>query len=297
VVKFSLRPPGLDKLMDTGPGRAFSKVADSVNDVAERVEHPIIASRWQSLTMAGTATVTAIANLSGDESALGSGTFNWPETALLRLDVTREDGHRFETAVVQELANGVVRDVEPGLQVAVRCHPDEPKAAVDWDATAHLMQRRLQWRQSPFRWPPPEDWPAPGTVEVRWRSADQRSLDRRRERWTSVEGSLVSLENGKPEFLNGRRSFVVTFTVPLPDGSVRHCTRTEGVPELVPARLVEDVLHPDGDRLVRQPRVGAPLVVLVDPAKPQDAVVDWEATLHHPAHQGLPPLGQPSDRT
>jgi hypothetical protein len=259
-----------------GLRRRLAKADDALTDLQERVEHPILTSRRDALTLTGTATVAGVASLPGNESEV-PGPDTIPEAVLFRLDVRRSDGATYECGVVQESASGVTRQVEPGLAVAVRCHPEDPEAAIDWEATAALVRRRLEWRDSVLRWTPADEWPARGAVEVRLRPADADRLAERRARWRRARATLADLAPGQKSFDQGRRQYTVSIDI---EG--RQLDLLEAVPDLAVARLVEVRVEPD--RRVLANRVGAPLAALTEGAQ---ACIDWEATLAQAEFRGL----------
>jgi hypothetical protein len=269
----------------------FQSASDAIDQVVDHLEHPVIQTRLDSLTVPGTAEVVGVASIPGNVSGGPNDVGAKPEGALLRLEVTGEDGRRFETAALQEAANGIVRQLAPGLVVSVRSHPREPKAAVHWGATARLVGRELEWRDSMIEWPPADEWPAIGAIEVRWRTADARRLDERRRSWAAGVASFVSLEPHRTAYDQGRKAYVVTMTWPGTGGAPHTFPIDDAVPELMSARLVEVAPpHPGSDRNRLVWRVGAPLDVLVEPSGSGEVAVDWERTLNRPEHRSLPPV-------
>jgi len=276
----------------SGFRKMFQQASDAIDQVVDHLEHPIIQTRLDSLTVPGTAEVTGVASIPGDASGGPNHVGSHPEGTLLRMQVTGEDGRRFETAALQEAANGIVRQLAPGLVVSVRSHGREPKAAVHWGATARLIGRDLEWRDSLIDWPEPDVWPGVGALEVRWRRADADRLEDRRRTWAPAVASFVSLEPRRQPYDMGRRTYVLTLTLPGTGGAPHTLSMPDAVPELMSARLVEVAPPRPGDergRLVW--RVGAALEVLVDPSGSGQVAVDWERTHNRPEHRWLPPVG------
>jgi hypothetical protein len=264
--------------------------AGFVDQVVDHLEHPAVLTRLNRLTVPGTAEVVGVAGIPGDADA-------GPEGVLLRLQVASSDGRRFETAVLQEAANGIVRQLAPGLVVAVQSHPKEPCSGVTWLETAKLIGRELTWEDSMIEWPPPEEWPAVGAIEIRWRPDDQARLDERRRSWTATVASFTTLEPAETEHQEGRRGYRLTMHVHTPDGSAHPVSTICVVPELMGARLVEAAPpNPGKDRNPLVWRVGAPLDVLLDPdADPTTlgaatVAIDWERTINRSEHRSLPPI-------
>jgi hypothetical protein len=274
------------------------EAAGFVDQVADHLEHPMIRTRLNSLTVPGTAEVLGVAGTPGNVSVGPNDVGAKPEGVLLRLQVTSSDGRSFETAVLQEAANGVVRQLAPGLVVAVQSHPREPRSGVTWLETVKLLGRELTWQDSMIEWPAADEWPAVGAIEIRWRPDDQARLDQRRSTWTPTVASFAQLEPAEPEHHEGRKGYHLTIELGAADGSVHPVTTYAAVPELMSARLVEAAPpHPGSDRNRLVWRIGAPLDVLVDPgagpASLGDATlaVDWERTINRPEHRSLPPVG------
>jgi hypothetical protein len=196
------------------------------------------------------------------------------------MDVVRGDGSAFECGTVLEAASGITRQIEPGLVLDVRCHPNEPKASADWPATATRLGRHLTRRDSVVRWPDPDEWPARGAVVVRLRGADERRLAARRVEWGRDTAVLADVAPGQKPFDQGRRQYTLTI-----DLGGRRLALLEAVPDLAFARLMEIRVEPD--RRVLGPRRGAPVAALVDPTDAMSVCIDWEATLQFPEFRNL----------
>ncbi len=262
-------------------GRLWRRVVDiggSLMDLEDRLHHPILTARKEALKVPGAATVVGVASVPGNQSELGASQGVQPEAVLFRLDVRREDSSTFECGVLEPSAAGITRQVEPGLELAVRCHPSEPKAAADWEATAALHRTTLDWprRDTILSWPDPDEWPARGAVEVRHRPTDAKRIDERRAAWRRETGRFVSRGPADEPFAEGRSQYTIQVDV----GGHR-LPLVRAVPALAIARLVESK---DGQLV---DRAGVPLVVLVDPADATQAEIDWEATLQQPEFRGL----------
>jgi hypothetical protein len=256
-----------------------------VEQAIDHLERPEVLRRLASLRVPGTAEVTGVADVPARE-----GEDERPECVLLRLQVSGSDGRRFESAVLQEAANGTLRQLAPGLVVAVRAHRSEPRVAVSWRETAALLGRPLTWQDSVVGWPGEADWPAAGAIEVRHHPEQRERLEERRRSWVPVVGAFVRLDPADTGRLEGRRAHRLTVVLPEHE---QQATFTAAVPDLVGARLVAPA--PDGEGLVW--REGTPLDLLVDPAAdpatPDGAAVavDWERWLARPENRSLPPIG------
>jgi hypothetical protein len=220
---------------------------------------PAVAARLAACTVGCTAVVTAVADL----PAVVAGA-EVLDVALLRLRVRRPEGE-VECCVRQHVPPELRAELIPGVGVMALAHATDPHVAiVDWTATGDWVGARLTSPANPrqYDWPPPDEWPASGQIEVYDVNGQREELDRRRVEWRLASADLLSLTR-LPSRVDQRDEWRVTLG--LSDGTT--IAIKDRVPMLAVARLRTD----DEDR------VGARLDVLV--SADGDVVVDWEATL------------------
>lgn len=219
----------------------------------------ILAERIAACTQACPAVVTALADLPAIER--GGQVF---EVALLRLAVRRPEGDA-ELCVRQHVPREIRGVLEPGSGVMALAHSTDRSAAiVDWAATADWIGAALTFPASleQYEWPPREEWPERGKIEIYDVNGLSERLDERRAGWVLASADLVSLTPLRSR-VDQRDEWRVALQ--MPDGhTVQIRDRT---PLLALARLQA------GD----ETRVGAPIDVLV--SAEGEVAVDWEATL------------------
>jgi hypothetical protein len=144
---------------------------------------------------------------------------------------------------------------------------DRTIAVVDWAATGEWIGASLTFPSAleQFDWPPREDWPARGEIEIFDVDGLRERLHERRGAWILGSAGLVSLTPLRSR-IDQRDEWRVALQ--LRDG--RTVQIKDRMPLLALARL-----HA-GD----EARVGTPIDVLVSPDG--EVAVDWEATLRHP---------------
>jgi hypothetical protein len=264
------------------PG-VLSKAAGLVNDAGMKVEstidsgaNPVVAAKLRRCTVACSAEITGLADLPRLGVQGGGGI----DVALLRLRVDRPDGPA-ECCVRQYVPREIRHVLVPGARAVVLAHEDDPAAAiVDWDATGKEWEARLSWviEKQQFDWPGPDEWPAPGAIEVRDKSRHRKRLEERRARWQVATARLADAGT-RGAYTDNREDW--TFGLELADGP--RVTVKERAPDLALARLVS-VVEEEKKRLGGVltttrfvARTGAPIAVLVGPKG--EVAVDWEATL------------------
>jgi hypothetical protein len=186
------------------------------------------------------------------------------DVALLRLRVRRPEGE-VESCVRQHVPPELRAELTPGVGVMALAHGTDPHVAiVDWHATGDWIGAQLTYPDDPhqYDWPPAEQWPANGQIEVHDLNGQREELDRRRVEWRLASADLLALSR-LPSRANQRDEWRVTLEL----GNGNTIAIKDRVPMLAVARL-----RTDGED-----RVGAPVDVLVSPDG--DVAVDWEATL------------------
>jgi hypothetical protein len=229
---------------------------------------PAVTARLAGCTLACSAVVTGLADL----PAVPAGE-HVVDVALLRLRVRRPEGE-VTCCVRQHIPHEVRAVVGPGAGVMVLAHQFERSVAiVDWTATGNWIGARLTFPTSPeqYDWPPPEEWPASGEIEVHDVNGQREDLDRRRLEWRLASADLLAL-TPLPSRVDQRDEWRVTLE--LPDGNTMAIK--DRVPLLVVARL----------RAKAEDRVATPINVLVSASG--DVVIDWEATLRQPGLRSAP---------
>jgi hypothetical protein len=250
-----------------GPVRRVGRVADAVSSPFEpRTEHP------GDGAVAGCA-VPAAARVTGlaDTPAPDSGTWD-VQTTLVRLQVARPEGV-VELCVRQHVPHALRGTIAPGTDVPALVAADDPgRAVVDWTRLVHSPDGHA-WVRHQLRWPPPEDWPAVGRIEVRDHARHRRRMDERRATWRSVwaRPTWIGPERGR---VDGRPRYDIALA--LADGP--EVTSTERVPILALDRVSS--ARTEGDGLVapttRVARSDLWVPALTDG---RDACVDWQGFL------------------
>jgi hypothetical protein len=223
---------------------------------------PVIEQRLAECTLSCAAVVTGMADLPAVER--GGRVI---EVALLRLRVRRPEGDA-ECCVRQHLPREIRGVVEPGSGVMVLAHThDRAVAVVDWAATGEWIGAALTFPSAPeqFDWPPQEEWPERGEIEIFDVNGLRERLNERRGAWILGSAGLVSLTPLRTR-IDQRDEWRIALQ--LRDG--RTVQIKDRMPLLALARL-----HA-GD----EPRVGTPIDVLV--SSDGEVAVDWEATLRQP---------------
>jgi hypothetical protein len=234
-------------------------------DAQETVEIPLdslIAERLAACTLSCAAVVTGLADLPAVERG-----GRVVEVALLRLRVRRPEGDA-ECCVRQHVPREIRGVVEPGSGVMVLAHShDRAVAVVDWAATGEWIGASLTFPSAleQYDWPPREEWPARGEIEIYDVNGLRERLDERGGAWSLGSAGLVSLTPLRSR-IDQRDEWRVALE--LRDG--RTVQIKDRMPLLALARL-----HA-GD----EARIGTPIDVLV--SSEGEVAVDWEATLRQP---------------
>jgi hypothetical protein len=144
---------------------------------------------------------------------------------------------------------------------------DRAVAVVDWAATGEWIGGSLTFPNAleQYDWPPHEEWPERGEIEIFDVNGLRERLDQRRGAWVMGSAELVSLTPLRSR-VNQRDEWMVALH--MRDG--RTVQIKDRMPLLALARL-----HA-GD----EPRAGTPIDVLV--SADGEVAVDWEATLRQP---------------
>lgn len=195
------------------------------------------------------------------------------EVALLRMSVRRPEGDT-ECCVRQHIPIEVRSVVGPGAGVMVLAHEnDRSVAAVDWTATGEWIGAKLSFptAHQQYDWPPRDEWPERGAIEIHDANGHRVELHERRGKWTLKSAGLVSLTPLRSR-VDQRDEWEIALQ--LADG--RMVQIKDRVPLLALARL----------RPGEEPRVGTPIDVMESPEG--EVAVDWEATLRQPELKSLP---------
>ena len=144
---------------------------------------------------------------------------------------------------------------------------DRSVAAIDWTATGEWIGSKLTFptAHEQYDWPPREEWPAEGAIEIYDVNGHREELDDRRGDWTLGSAGLVSLTPLRSR-VDQRDEWQIALQ--LPNGSTVELI--DRVPLLALARL----------RPGNESRVGTPIDVLLSASG--QVAVDWEATLRQP---------------
>jgi hypothetical protein len=231
-------------------------------DTVEFELDPQIAERLAACTLSCPAVVTALADLPAVEHG-GEAI----EVALLRMRVRRPEGDA-EVCVRQHVPAEIRGVIEPGSGVMVHAHAtDRSVAVVDWAATGDWIGVHLTAPTAPeqYDWPPVQDWPQTGEIEVHDVNGLRERLAERRGAWALASAGLVSLTPLRSR-VDQRDQWRVVLM--MRDGSTVQLT--DRLPALALARLASE----------HEPRIGTPIDVLV--SSEGEVAVDWEATLRQP---------------
>ena len=189
------------------------------------------------------------------------------EVALLRMTVRRPEGDA-ECCVRQHIPPEVRGLVAPGAGVMVLAHEhDRSVAAIDWTATGEWIGSKLTFptAHEQYDWPPREEWPERGGIEIHDGNGHREELDERRGAWSLGSAGLVSLTPLRSR-VDQRDQWQIALQ--LANGSTVEIV--DRVPMLALARL----------RPGNESRVGTPIDVLL--STEGEVTVDWEATLRQP---------------
>jgi len=245
-VEPELAPPARQEPQDTDEFEAISAVAE----------------RLARCRLSAAAVVTGLADLPALE--VGGQVV---EVTLLRMAVRRREGDA-ECCVRQHIPREIRAVMAPGAGVMVLAHEnDRSVAVVDWTATGEWIGAKLTFptADEQYDWPPREEWPEAGAIEVYDIDGHHEELDDRRVTWGLASAGLVSLTPLRSR-VDQRDEWQIALR--FNDGGT--ISLRERVPLLALARL----------RMGNQSRVGTPIDVLV--SRDGDVAVDWEATLRHP---------------
>jgi hypothetical protein len=195
------------------------------------------------------------------------------EVALVRMKVQRPEAEA-EVCVRQHIPPEIRSVLGPGAGVLVLAHDnDRNVAAIDWRATGDWIGVKLTFptAREQYDWPPREEWPEPGAIEIHDANGHREELDERRGQWSMGSAGLVSLAPLRSR-VDQRDEWRIALQ--LADGSTVEIV--DRVPLLALARL----------RRGNESRVGTPIDVLVSTGG--EVVVDWEATLRQPELRSMP---------
>jgi hypothetical protein len=235
-------------------------------DTVEFELDPQIRERVAACTVACTAIVTGLADLPAVEQG-GEAI----EVALLRLRVRRPEGDA-ECCVRQHVPPEIRGLLEPGSGVLAFAHAtDRSVAIVDWAGTGEWIGAPLTFPTAleQYDWPPREEWPAPGAIEVYDVNGLRERLNERRGAWHLMSVGLVSL---RPLRTRADRREQWRIVLMMRDGSTVELI--DRMPLLALARL----------NAADEARAGTPIDVLVSPEG--EVTIDWEATLRQPELRG-----------
>ena len=219
-------------------------------------------ARLAGCTLACSAVITGLADLPAvpaGEQVL--------DVALVRMRVRRPEGD--VTCCVRQYIPHEIRAVlAPGAGVMVLAHEHNRQfAVVDWAATGDWIGTQLTYPSTPeqYDWPPPDEWPADGEIEVHDVNGQRAELDRRRSEWRFGSADLLALTPLRSR-VDQRDEWRITLE--LRDGNTMAIK--DRVPLLAVARL----------RAGGEDRVGTAIHVLT--SSNGEVVIDWEATLRQP---------------
>jgi hypothetical protein len=251
------------------PAPRVEEPAPRVEEPAPRVEEPApppidpeLAARLAGCTLSCSGVIAGLADL----PALPAGE-QVLDVALLRLRVRRPEGD-VACCVRQHVPSEVRGVLGPGAGVMVLAHENDPRVAVvDWAATGTWLGARLTFPTTPeqYDWPPVEEWPASGEIEIHDVNGHREELDRRRSEWRFGFADLIALTPLRTR-VDERDEWRVTLQ--LADGN------TMAIKDRVPLMALSRL------RAGGEDRVGTPIQVLV--ATNGDVAIDWEATLRMP---------------
>jgi len=275
VAQFRIDLTGLSEIGRKVVPKPLRKAAGAINDAhdafersLDRTASPIASRRVAGCTLATRAHVTGIADITGIEYE-----YEVLPVTLLRLRVERPGGDA-ETCVRQYVPRGLLR-LAVGSSLRALAHPEDPRLAyVDWHETARRLgygSAAVPDTMDQFAWPGPDEWPAPGRLEVRDKARYTRRLEERREAWAPATARLTGASGG--DWDNGRQRFDLVLDVGGRRAEVR-----ERVPDLAVARLLAHREVGAGlvARVETVVNAGATLAVLAGPGG--EVAVDWPAT-------------------
>ena len=162
-----------------------------------------------------------------------------------------------------------------GSSVRALAHPEDPRLAyVDWHETAKRLgyaRAAVPDTMEQFAWPGPEDWPAPGRIEVRDKGRYAKRLEERRAAWAPATARILGASGG--DWDNGRQRFDLVLDV-----GGRRAEARERVPDLAVERLLthREVGAGIVTKVETVVNAEATLVVLAGPGG--EVAVDWPAT-------------------
>ncbi len=244
------------------PAEADTQDTDEFEAIPEAVE------KLRGCSTSCAAVITALADLPALE--VGGKVL---EVALLRMTVRRPEGDA-ECCVRQHIPPEIRGVVAPGAGVMVLAHDhDRSVAAVDWTATGEWIGAKLTFPTAfeQYAWPPREEWPEAGSIEVHDANGQREELDERRGGWSLASARLVSLRPLRSR-VDQRDEWQITLR--LADGSMVEVV--DRVPLLALARLTPGNVS----------RMGMPIDVLVSSGG--EVAVDWESTLRQPELRSTP---------
>lgn len=244
------------------PGPLAPEAEPEVQETVELELDPEVTERLRGCRISCAAVISGLADLPAIES--GGQVI---EVALLRMTVRRPEGDA-EACVRQHIPREIREVVGPGAGVMVLAHDhDRSVAAVDWIATGEWIGTKLTFptAHEQYDWPPREDWPALGEIEIHDLNGQRAELEERREQWNLASAGLVSLTP-----LRSRVDHRDEWQIALQLANGETVEIRDRVPVLALARL-----RPDDAS-----RVGTPIDVLLSSSG--DVAVDWEATLRQP---------------
>jgi hypothetical protein len=227
-------------------------------DAQETIEFkvdPQVTERLRGCRISCAAVITAVADLPALEV-----NGKVIEVALIRITVRRPEGDA-ESCIRQH--------VPPEIRGVV----ERSVAAIDWTATGEWIGAKLTFptAHEQYDWPPREEWPEPGAIEIHDGNGHREELDERRGEWNLASAGLVSLTP-----LRSRVDQRDEWQIALQLGNGSTVEIVDRVPLLVLARL----------RPGNESRVGTPIDVLV--SSDGEVAVDWEATLRQPELRSTP---------
>jgi hypothetical protein len=246
--------PGFEWRVEPAP-----LVDPAAQDTIEFVVDPEISERLRMCRLSCAAVVDGVADLPALEVR-----GRVLEVALVRMTVRRPEGDA-ECCVRQHIPPEVRGLIGPGAGVMVLAHDhDRAVAAIDWTATGEWVGAKLtvETAHEQYDWPPREEWPAVGSIEIHDANGHKEELDERRGQWNMASAGLVSLTPLRSR-VDSRDEWQIALQ--LSNGSTVEII--DRVPLLALARL----------RPGNESRVGTPIDVLL--SADGEVAVDWEATL------------------
>lgn len=243
-------------------------VEPDAQDTIEFEVDPQVTERLRGCRISCAAVITAVADLPALEV-----NGKVIEVALVRMTVRRPEGDA-ESCIRQHIPPEIRGVVGPGAGVMVLAHDHERSvAAVDWTATGEWIGAKLTFptAHEQYDWPPRDEWPEPGSIEIHDENGHREELDDRRGEWNLASAGLVSLTPLRSR-VDQRDEWKIALQ--LANGSTVEIV--DRVPLLVLARL----------RPGNESRVGTPIDVLV--SSDGEVTVDWEATLRQPELRTTP---------